>query len=142
VHTEKKWQVFISHSSKDTWVARQIAVYVERCGASSFLDEDNTSAGDDFEDEILKAIDASHELVVLLTPWSKTRPYVWLELGAFWASRKRIVGILHGLTSQDISSQEGIPVLLKKMHLLDLNRIDLYFNQLAERVKEWEAQHG
>ena len=32
-------QVFISDSSIDTWVAKQIALQIENCGARFFLDE-------------------------------------------------------------------------------------------------------
>jgi hypothetical protein len=131
-------QVFISHSSKDTWVAKQIAFHVGQCGALSFLDESDVNHGDNFEEEILKAADSSSELLVLLTPWAKVRPYIWLEIGVFWGSRKRIVGVLHGLTSQEIVGGEGIPALLKKIHLLDLNDIDSYFAQLRERVQSWK----
>ncbi len=47
------YRVFISHSSVDTWVARQIARYIEECGASTFLDEADIEYGDDFEERIL-----------------------------------------------------------------------------------------
>ncbi len=61
------FQVFISHSSVDTWVARQIARAVEERGATYFLDEADMEYGDDFEEKILAAVRASQELLVLLT---------------------------------------------------------------------------
>jgi hypothetical protein len=134
-------QVFITHSSRDAWIAKQIAFHIRQCGALSFLDQFDLRYGDDFEEEILKAADLSSEQLVLLTPWSKARPYIYLEMGAFWISRKRIVGVLYGLTSQEIVGEEGIPALLKKIHLLELNEIDLYFDQLRQRVLEWEQQN-
>lgn len=131
-------QVFISHSSRDAWVAKQIAFHIQQCGALSFLDQSDLSHGDNFEEEILKEANLSSELLVLLTPWSKARSYIWMEMGIFWGSRKRIVGVLHGLTSQEIVGEEGIPALLKKIHLLELNEIDSYFDQLSQRVQAWE----
>ena len=86
------WTVFISHSGTDTWVAQQIAREIEACGAVPFLDEANIAVGDDFEDRILDALEESKELVVLLTPWSLSRPYVWAELGAAWVRRIPIIG--------------------------------------------------
>ena len=71
---------------------------------------------------------------MLLTPWATNRPYIWLEIGVFWGSRKRIVGILHGLTVSDISKDERIPILLKKIDLVDINKIDTFFQQLKDRV--------
>jgi TIR domain len=133
--TSSRPRVFISHSSRDAWVAKQIAFHIQQCGALSFLDQSDLSYGDDFEEEILRAADLSSELLVLLTPWSQARPYIWMEMGVFWGSRKRIVGVLYGLTSQEIVKGEGIPALLKKIHLLELNEIDSYFDQLRHRVQ-------
>ena len=75
---KEQYQVFISHSSIDTWVAQQLARYVQESGASTFLDEADIEYGDDFEDRILEAAQASEELLVLLTPWATKRPYIWL----------------------------------------------------------------
>src|ERR1700737_1813382 len=72
--------VFISHSSRDTWIARQIAREVEECGATPFLDEADVNVGAEFEEEILESLDKAHELIVLLTPWALERPYIWAEL--------------------------------------------------------------
>ncbi len=63
--------VFISHSSMDTWVARQIAREVSLCGAVPFLDEANIEVGEDFEESILSFLERTHELLVLLTPWAR-----------------------------------------------------------------------
>ncbi len=127
-------KVFISHSSVDTWIAKQIGLQIEKCGASYFLDEAGIEHGDDFENVIRKAANDSSELVVLLTPWATTRPYIWLEMGIFWGSGKRIVGILHGLTVDTISTDPKIPVILKKTDFVNLNEIESYFAQLKKRV--------
>jgi hypothetical protein len=50
---DSKIQVFISHSSIDTWVAKQIALQIENCGARFFLDEADIHHGDDFEEKIM-----------------------------------------------------------------------------------------
>lgn len=132
------FQVFISHSSIDTWVAKKIALEIESCGAKTFLDEVDIDYGDDFEDEILQAARNSDELLVLMTPWATKRPYIWLEIGVFWGAGKRIVGILHGITAKELSAQEEIPILLKRIDLLDINKLDSYFRQLKDRVKRKE----
>lgn len=44
--------VFISHSSRDTWVAKQVAREIEACGATPFLDEAEIDVGADFEEDI------------------------------------------------------------------------------------------
>lgn len=62
--------VFISHSSRDTWVAKQIAREVAASGAKPFLDEADIDTGAEFEEAILEFLAKAHELLVLLTPWA------------------------------------------------------------------------
>ncbi len=95
--------VFISHAGSDTWVAKKLAQSIEEKVASTFLDEAHIAIGEDFEDRILDALDQSKELIVYFTPWSLTRPYVWTEIGAAWGKRMSIVGVLHGLTPEELN---------------------------------------
>jgi len=131
--------VFVSHSGQDTWVARQIARQIEACGATPFLDEAQVHAGADFEEDILNFLQRAHELVVLLTPWALERPYVWAEIGAAWGRRIPIVALLLGITPTELPSRPGIPVLLKKRDLLELNDIEVYLEQLKERVQRHQG---
>jgi hypothetical protein len=132
--TSNQWFIFISHSRKDTWVAKQIAREITACGASAFLDEADVEVGDDFEERILEFLGKANELLVLLTPWALDRPYVWAELGAAWARRIPIVGVLQGLSAAELQSRESIPIFLKRRDLIDINDIDRYFAELVTRV--------
>jgi TIR domain len=127
-------KVFISHSSIDTWIAKQLATHITKSGASTFLDEASIEHGDDFEQKILEAAEKCDELLVLLTPWATGRPYIWLEIGVFWGARKRIVCLLHGITPKELAKDEKMPVLLKKVDLLPINEVDSYFLQLKKRT--------
>jgi nucleotide-binding universal stress UspA family protein len=88
--------IFISHSSRDTWVAKQLAAHIEAAGADVFLDEANIDVGSEFEREILAALREADDLIVLLTPWALDRPFVWAEIGGAWLRGIRIVGVLLG----------------------------------------------
>jgi TIR domain len=134
--------IFISHSSADTWVAKRIAEAARVCGADVFLDEAGIDHGDDFEKKIVQAAKAATELIVLLTPWAITRPYIWLEIGVFWGDDKRMVGVLHGMSVNEFTSDERIPVVLKRLSLLTLNDVDSYFDQLRTRVEKWKDDHA
>jgi hypothetical protein len=128
--------VFVSHCGLDTWVAKQIAREIEARGATPFLDEAQVDAGADFEEDILGFLQRAHELVVLLTPWALERPYVWAEIGAAWGRRIPIVALLLGITATELQTRPGIPVLLKKRDLLELNDIEIYLAQLETRVEQ------
>ena len=132
----EKRLVFVSHSSQDTWIAKQIAREIEARGATPFLDEAQVDAGSDFEEDILNFLEQAHELVVLLTPWALERPYVWAEIGAAWGRRIPIVALLLGITATELQSRPGIPVLLKKRDLLQLNEVEVYLDQLSGRIRQ------
>ncbi len=132
----KKRQVFISHSGKDTWVAKQIAREVKDSGASPFLDEAYIPTGSDFETDIQTFLKKADELVVLLTPWALERPYVWAELGAAWIRKIPIVVLLHGVATSELQARPGAPVFLKAKNCRDLNEVDRYFEELRKRVKK------
>ena len=74
--------------------------------------------------------------MVLLTPWALDRPYVWAEIGAAWGRRIPIVALLLGITATELQTRPGIPVLLKKRDLLELNEIEIYLEQLGARVEQ------
>jgi hypothetical protein len=77
--------------------------------------------------------------VVLLTPWALDRSYVWAEIGAAWGRRIPIVALLLGITAAELQAKPGVPVLLKKRDLLQLNEIDIYLEQLSERIAKHEG---
>jgi hypothetical protein len=84
----RSYLVFISHSTKDRWIARQMAAIVQdrgrQQGIVTFLDEKDIEGGDDIPRTILQKLRASEEFVVLLSPQSVNRPWVLIELGAAW----------------------------------------------------------
>jgi len=81
------------------------------------------------------SLQRAHELVVLLAPWALERPYVWAEIGAAWGRRIPIVALLLGITATELQTRPGIPVLLKKRDLLELNDIEIYLGQSGARVQ-------
>jgi hypothetical protein len=134
--------VFVSHSGEDTWVARQIANAIAARGGRPFLDEADVNIGAEFEEDILRFLDQAHELVVLFTPWSLERPYVWAEIGAAWIRRIPIVVVLHGLTVSAFQALPSAPIFLKKRDIISLNDIDQYLDQLGTRIADGRKSNG
>jgi hypothetical protein len=133
--------IFVSHSGQDTWIARQIARELTLCGATPFLDEADVDVGAEFEEDIRSFLDKTDELLVLFTPWSLDRPYVWAEIGAAWIRRIPIVVVLHGLTISEFQTQPHVPIFLKQRDMINLNDIDQYFEQLRQRIRR-ERREG
>jgi hypothetical protein len=128
--------VFVSHSSQDTWVAKQIAKEISSHKATPFLDEADIDIGAEFEEDILEFLDKADELLVLFTPWSFERPYVWAEIGAAWIRRIPIIVVLYGLSPSEFQSHPNAPVFLKKRDIINMNDIEQYFDQLERRTNE------
>lgn len=131
------FQVFISHSSIDTWVAQQIALHIERSGAITFLDKNDIQHGDNFDQEILRGIYASTEFLVLFTPWALSRPYIWYEAGVFRGHKKgkgRIIGVVYNVSKEELSARLEIPAWFKQLDMVEINDLNSYFAQLKRRV--------
>ena len=130
------YKVFISHGSEDKWVAQQIGRRIrEDCGAETFLDVDDVAAGDNFERRIHAEMKESRELVVLFSQSSARRPWVWVEIGAAWAQKKRSVAVLQGMSVGRFEKILGTKAVFQDIHIIQLNEIDLYICQLLKRVR-------
>src|SRR5215216_1616941 len=68
--------VFVSHSSKEKWIARQIAKEIEALGAKTWLDLKDIHGGDEIRRSIRRGIRASKEAIVLLSANSVTSDWV------------------------------------------------------------------
>ena len=114
----KRYLVFISHSSKDRWVAKQMVKLIEERNkgyVEVFLDEKDIEGGQSIPDSIRNSIEQCDEFLVLLSNRSKDRKWVLIEMGAAWGLRKRIVMII------DKVSPNEMPDLFSPYKAIDLN---------------------
>lgn len=130
------YTVFISHASTDRWAAGQIAKELAAVGVDHYLDSQVVETGDHLEAELRSALHDADELLVLLTPAALERPYVWMEIGAAWSQGKRIIGILHGMTTSELAGRDGTPAFLTDIVLRDINDLDEYLGELRQRLTD------
>jgi TIR domain len=126
------YRVFLSHSHKDRWIARQCARLIEEAAkarAEVFFDEEDIEGGQSIPDSIRTGIEKCDEFVVLLSRYSKDRPWVLIEVGAAWGLRKPIVAIV------DKIGPKEMPDILSPYKAIDLNDFDQYINQFLKRTK-------
>jgi hypothetical protein len=133
VSSKGSYLVFISHSTKDRWIARQISYLLEtrgrRCGVKTFLDERGIGVGDSIPETIRQNIEDCNEFLVLLTRNSIDRPWVMIEISAAWGQRKRIAAVIDKVTPEEM------PEIILPYKAIDLNDFDEYIDQLLERAK-------
>lgn len=130
-----EYRIFVSHGWVDRWVAMQIerAIRVD-CGAQTFLDVYDVEKGDDIEARIFEELPRCDELLVLFTPWSVDRNWLWVELGAARALNLRIVAVLYQVQLADIEREKGGSAFLRAKNLVEINELDTYFKELCARI--------
>ena len=130
-------RVFISHGWADRWVAEQFARRIrDDAGAEVFVDVFDIAKGDDFELKIFGELQKCQEFVVLLTPWSVDRNWVWVEIGAARAFGLRIIPVLYQVSLDEIDRERGGKTFLGARNVVEINDFDEYVLQLAKRVED------
>jgi len=132
--TRKSYLVFISHSKKDRWIAKQMATLIEEegreYGAKTFLDEKDIAGGESIPESIRRNIQECDEFLVLLSRYSIDRPWVLIEIGAAWVLERRIIAIIDKVTPEEM------PDIITPYKAIDLNSFEEYLEQLINRAKE------
>ena len=122
--------VFISHATKDTWIARHIASDVEKIGkrkrVATYLDAKDIRAGEVFTESIRRNLQECSKFVVLLSSASVARPWVIFESGAAVQLRKKIIPILDKLDPSEI------PGPLAGYQAVDLNDLEKHLAHIVE----------
>lgn len=120
--------VFISHSSRDAWIASMMAEKVAALGAETWLDVKDLEGGDVVTQKIRDGLDACQEAVVLVSPNSVGSQWVVFEIGAVWGQHKRITPILNHVSFEAIAP-------LKEVKAVDLNDFDRFLAELEKRIR-------
>lgn len=124
------YTVFISHSSKESWIAQQISKEIKAKGAKTWLDVKDLRGGDEIRRSIKRGIRASQEVVVLLSSHSIISQWVSHEVGVANGQGRRITPILNNLAPDEI------PAPLQDIRAFDLTDFDNFLVELAERIKK------
>lgn len=130
------YRVFVSHAWSDLWIAQQMERRVrEDTGVETFIDAFDIAKGDDFEDSIFDQMKRTQEFLVLLTPWSVDRHWLWVEIGAARANGCRSVPVLSHISLDEIDRGGGTTFLRAK-NAVDINEFDVYVKQLKRRASK------
>jgi len=132
--SHRPYLVFISHSSKDQWIARQMSNLIEQRGKANhivtFLDEKDIHSGESIPESIRAKIRECDEFVVLLSRYSIDRQWVLVEVGAAWGLDKHIVAITDKITPEEM------PEITRSHKALDLNEFDRYVEEVVARGRK------
>jgi len=121
-------KVFISHSSRDKWIARKLSEEIITLGCETFLDEKDIRTGESIDEAVHDHLVDSDDFLLLLSPDSIKSHWVLIELGGALALKKRIIIVLLYLGSNDI------PQPISKHLARDINEIDKYYSEVKKRL--------
>jgi hypothetical protein len=121
------YKVFISHSSRDKWIAERMAEKIEAAGADYWLDTRDLPGGGDIRAEISKGVNNCQEIVILFSPFSKDSLWVGFEISAAYFKRRYLTPILNNVQYNEVSLIQGIKAV-------ELNDFDQYVGELRKRV--------
>ena len=110
-----------------------LARCIQECGAEVLIDAFDLQSGDDVFEKLSEMLDSASELVVLFTPQSSGRAWIWMEIGLMRLTRKRVVPILHGMTKLDLAEFGGDGALAGLLER-PLNDFDVYLAELKGRT--------
>jgi hypothetical protein len=114
VSEKEKYDVFLSYSDEDRCWASEFAAALTDAGVRNWFDVHDLLPGDRWQDRLEDALRESRTLVFILGPESAESPWMFFELGAALADRKRIIPVLSGKLPPN-----RIPQVLRRFRFLE-----------------------
>jgi hypothetical protein len=88
---KKKYNVFISYTQADRQIAKEIQLFIKEEFNGEivpFLAGDDIKSGDKWKETIKQNITIGDAIISLITPNSKSKPWLFVEWSAFWMADK------------------------------------------------------
>ena len=132
-------KVFLSHTHKDSFLAKKIASALVASGLDVWNAETEILPGDNWAEKISNALKESDAMVVLLTPESLESRIVQREIEYALGDKsynKRLIPVLVG--SEENVSVESIPWILRRLNMIRLSKPEQTeegINQITEALK-------
>lgn len=135
-------KIFLSHAAVDQPLAAMIAAEIEKraSGSEVFVASQpgHIRTGEKWLSVIEEKLSTGDAYIILVTPASVGRPWLWFETGSVWFSNKRILPVIaHGLAI------ERVPYPLSARQIQNLEREDQlreFFREVGAEVSEPEAK--
>lgn len=132
--------IFISHAATDEPIANVLKAEVDRVFANGVYVFVSSvpgvmAPGSDWLNSIKENLDKAKAVVVLVTPTSINRPWIWFEVGASWSKMSEGRGTIYPLCAPEIDFSE-LPEPLNRLHALSLGKaehIKLFFKALCDQ---------
>lgn len=125
-----RMKIFISHSSRDSWIAHHVSGDLRELGAHTFLDAKDIATGDSIDGAVRKHLKESDDILILLSREAAKSQWVQLEMSAAWALEKRLVAILLHV------GVNKVPEPFRDSLARDLNDVKSYYDEVKRRMDQ------
>ena len=140
---DSNFDVFISHSTKDKGVANDVCVALEQGGIRCWIAPRNMVPGEEYENQILSAIDATRVLVLISSRNANSSRHVQREVAHACNSKtpKEVVPF----KIEDFEYCPNIRYYLESVQWLDAmpdyrEKLNDLLNRVSRRLLEWQGQ--
>lgn len=128
--------IFISHAAEDRCIAEEVKRQIEDVfgdKVSVFVSSVTIEPGDDWLEKIVESLMHIDALLVIFTPLSEGRPFVWFEIGFAWLQRLKGYCEIYPLCVPPIDPGSlPEPVCrLQGISLAEENKVKSFFEKLA-----------
>ena len=122
--------VFISYSSKDRQLVKEICALLKQNGISYWVDFENNQYGDTFASTIVKQIKSAKQVLALVTEHSNTSDHVLREIHNASKNKKPILPVLVG----EVTLSDEMDYYLSDLHFLSYTSDTAFFDELLTRL--------
>lgn len=129
-HKITKPNLFISHASSDGQFATVLKTEIEKVfadGVNVFCTSSPGAieASQDWLSNIEEKLDTAQAVIVIITPVSVERPWLWFEVGASWLRARKAQTAIYPLCAPEVNLSD-LPSPLDRLQALSMGRaIDL-----------------
>jgi len=139
-HEIREPKVFISHATSDGEFANAVKQEIEKVfagGVSVFCTSSpgSIAPGRDWLNDIESKLETAQAVIVIVTPISKERPWLWFELGATWLKERDGDCRIYPLCAPEINLG-SLPPPLNRLQSLSMGKaadLRLLFKALIEQ---------
>lgn len=96
------YDLFLSYASGDSETATELKCALERRELNCFMAEKDIGVAEEWQDSIRTALLMARYVLILLTPNSINRPWIFVETGAAWALGKPLIPALSYVTAASL----------------------------------------
>lgn len=124
--SKSTYLVFLSHSSRDTWLAQAIARKLRAAGIAVWIDEMSLSGGDNLLPVIVSNMKKADEAIVVVSNESMRSQWIATEIGIAIALGKRITPLLNNIDHDAVAPLKGVKSY-------ELNKFDVFLREVKKR---------